>query len=247
MGKPRQVGILVAHRCWKRSDHGGCGEAVRSGFSRAAGSVPRGVPSGSANAAPSQADDRSMPTFPPVNILLSCRSYRCWVLAMSSRIPLVKIFMRLGCSTEVSRRAILDSGCHVADWAHAEQGRESLRRISATAQQIRSTEPEKVCTRARRLDRLWEGFARKIGDVERIRPRHAGTLRSAAWQAGRAPLQRSRIWWSASLARTPGGGTFTRSGCTNFSLSGLYDFQFGYAAPDVSEGLRSALGSGWGA
>jgi hypothetical protein len=40
--------------------------------------------------------------------------------------------------------------------------------MSATAQQIRSTEPEKVCIRARRPDLLWEGFARKIGDVERI-------------------------------------------------------------------------------
>jgi hypothetical protein len=32
---------------------------------------------------------------------------------------LVKIFMRRGC-TGVSRRGVLDSGCHVADWAQAE-------------------------------------------------------------------------------------------------------------------------------
>jgi serine/threonine-protein kinase len=35
---------------------------------------------------------------------------------------LVKIFMRRGCSIGVSRRDVLDSGCHVADRAQAEQG-----------------------------------------------------------------------------------------------------------------------------
>jgi hypothetical protein len=35
---------------------------------------------------------------------------------------LVKIFMRRDCSIGVSRRDVLDSGCHGADRARAEQG-----------------------------------------------------------------------------------------------------------------------------
>ena len=38
--------------------------------------------------------------------------------------------MRRGCSTEVSRRGVLDSGFQVADWAQAEQGRGRAERCS---------------------------------------------------------------------------------------------------------------------
>ena len=37
---------------------------------------------------------------------------------------MVKIFMRRGCSTGVSRRDVLDSGCHVADRLKPSGGRE---------------------------------------------------------------------------------------------------------------------------
>jgi hypothetical protein len=37
--------------------------------------------------------------------------------------PFVRIFMRRGCSIGVSHRGVLDSGCHVADRAQAEQER----------------------------------------------------------------------------------------------------------------------------
>jgi hypothetical protein len=37
---------------------------------------------------------------------------------------MVKIFMRRGSSIGVGRRDVLDSGCHVADRAQAEQGQE---------------------------------------------------------------------------------------------------------------------------
>ena len=43
---------------------------------------------------------------------------------------LVKIFMRRGCSIGVSRRDVVDSGCHVADRAQAEQGRGRAARCS---------------------------------------------------------------------------------------------------------------------
>src|SRR6516165_8859018 len=49
------------------------------------------------------------------------------------RVPLprmVKIFMRRGCSTGVSRQGVLDSGCHVADRAQAELGRGRAARCS---------------------------------------------------------------------------------------------------------------------
>ena len=41
---------------------------------------------------------------------------------------LVKIFMRRGCSIGVSRRDVLDSGCHGADRAQAEQERGTAER-----------------------------------------------------------------------------------------------------------------------
>jgi len=43
---------------------------------------------------------------------------------------MVKIFMWRGCSTEVSRRGVLDSGCHGADRAQAEQGQGRAERCS---------------------------------------------------------------------------------------------------------------------
>jgi len=43
---------------------------------------------------------------------------------------MVKIFMRRGCSTGVGRKGVLDSGCHVADRAQAEQGRGRAARCS---------------------------------------------------------------------------------------------------------------------
>jgi hypothetical protein len=43
---------------------------------------------------------------------------------------LVKIFMRRDCSIGVGRRGVLDSGCHVADGAQAEKGRERAERCS---------------------------------------------------------------------------------------------------------------------
>jgi len=43
---------------------------------------------------------------------------------------LVKIFMRRGCSTGVSRQGVLDSGCHVAHRAQAEQGQGRAARCS---------------------------------------------------------------------------------------------------------------------
>jgi len=43
---------------------------------------------------------------------------------------MVKIFMRRGCSTGVSRQGVLDSGCHVADRAQAELGRGRAARCS---------------------------------------------------------------------------------------------------------------------
>jgi tetratricopeptide (TPR) repeat protein len=43
---------------------------------------------------------------------------------------MVKIFMRRGCSTGVSRQGVLDSGCHVADRAQAELGRGKAARCS---------------------------------------------------------------------------------------------------------------------
>ena len=46
------------------------------------------------------------------------------------RSRMVKIFMRRGCSTGVSRQDVLDSGCHVADRAQAEQGRGRAARCS---------------------------------------------------------------------------------------------------------------------
>jgi hypothetical protein len=46
-----------------------------------------------------------------------------WTVASSLITRMVKIFMRRGCSTGVSRQGVLDSGCHVADRAQAEQGR----------------------------------------------------------------------------------------------------------------------------
>jgi len=42
---------------------------------------------------------------------------------LSEAARLVKIFMRPDCSIGVSRRDVLDSGCHVAHRAQAEQGR----------------------------------------------------------------------------------------------------------------------------
>ena len=43
---------------------------------------------------------------------------------------MVKIFMRRGCSTGVSRQGVLDSGCHVAHRAQAELGRGRAARCS---------------------------------------------------------------------------------------------------------------------
>src|SRR6516225_7595279 len=43
---------------------------------------------------------------------------------------MVKIFMRRGCSTGVSRQGVLDSACHVADRAQAELGRGRAARCS---------------------------------------------------------------------------------------------------------------------
>jgi hypothetical protein len=43
---------------------------------------------------------------------------------------MVKIFMWRGCSIGVGRRDVLDSGCHVADRAQAEQGRGRAERCS---------------------------------------------------------------------------------------------------------------------
>ena len=43
---------------------------------------------------------------------------------------LVKIFMRRDCSIGVGRQGVLDSGCHVADRAQAEQGRGRAERCS---------------------------------------------------------------------------------------------------------------------
>jgi hypothetical protein len=43
---------------------------------------------------------------------------------------LVKIFMRRGCSIGVGRQDVLDSGCHVADQAQAEQGQGRAERCS---------------------------------------------------------------------------------------------------------------------
>ena len=43
---------------------------------------------------------------------------------------LVKIFMRRDCSIGVGRRDVLDSGCHVADPAQAEQGQGRAERCS---------------------------------------------------------------------------------------------------------------------
>ena len=43
---------------------------------------------------------------------------------------MVKIFMRRGYSTGVSRQGVLDSGCHIADRAQAEQGRGRAARCS---------------------------------------------------------------------------------------------------------------------
>jgi hypothetical protein len=42
---------------------------------------------------------------------------------------LVKIFMRRDCSIGVGRRDVLDSGCHVAHRAQAEQGRGKSRTL----------------------------------------------------------------------------------------------------------------------
>src|SRR5215472_1976190 len=50
---------------------------------------------------------------------------------MCERTPrMVKIFMRRGCSTGVSRRGVLDSGCQIADRVHAEQERGRAKRYS---------------------------------------------------------------------------------------------------------------------
>jgi hypothetical protein len=43
---------------------------------------------------------------------------------------LVKIFMRRDCSIGVSRRDVLDSGCHVADQAQAQEGQGRAERCS---------------------------------------------------------------------------------------------------------------------
>ena len=43
---------------------------------------------------------------------------------------MVKTFMRRDCSTGVSRQGILDSGCHVANRAQAEQGQGRAARCS---------------------------------------------------------------------------------------------------------------------
>jgi small GTP-binding protein len=45
------------------------------------------------------------------------------LIQLTKRERMVKIFMRRGCSTGVSRQGVLDSGCHVADRAQAELGR----------------------------------------------------------------------------------------------------------------------------
>jgi len=52
------------------------------------------------------------------------------ICGMGSVARMVKIFMRRGCSTGVSRQGVLDSGCHVADRAQAELGRGRAERCS---------------------------------------------------------------------------------------------------------------------
>ena len=51
-------------------------------------------------------------------------------LSDAERSRLVKIFMRRDCSIGVGRQDVLDSGCHVADRAQAEQGRGRAERCS---------------------------------------------------------------------------------------------------------------------
>src|SRR6516165_9235089 len=52
------------------------------------------------------------------------------MVMLSDAARMVKIFMRRGCSTGVSRQGVLDSGCHVADRAQAELGRGRAARCS---------------------------------------------------------------------------------------------------------------------
>src|SRR6516165_8859254 len=60
----------------------------------------------------------------------------CKMISMSASViasrmsRLVKIFMRRDCSSGVGRQDVLDSGCHVADRAQAEQGRGRAARCS---------------------------------------------------------------------------------------------------------------------
>src|SRR6516225_577206 len=54
----------------------------------------------------------------------------CQTSTLSVGPLMVKIFMRRGCSTGVGRQGVLDSGCHVADPAQAEQGRGRAARCS---------------------------------------------------------------------------------------------------------------------
>jgi hypothetical protein len=78
------------------------------------------------------------------------------------------------------------------------------RRIKESARQIeRQVPPAKLCRRvADRRHGL--PFSNGIGDWSR---RSSTAPNSAARPGDRAPVQRSRIWWFASLARTPGGIT----------------------------------------